>query len=240
MFHAVRRLAADSFFLAAEMKFSAAAKRAWTTTAARGFCHNAFLAAKAPPKPTKRAVLRDIFIGGSLGLSGDYICQKWIEGAEEIDPRRMFALSTFGAFYTGALCHYVYPWYIVIVVRHFPTIFTRSALGLGMGATVLDNFIHNPIFYIPAFYLYTDTVQGLGGAEAVGHLKSEWVEVAGFCFVIWVPLQLLNFTVVPPAGRVAFVNVVNLVWNIIIDYLSARNTAQSGESVNVEIMPGTC
>ena len=142
------------------------------------------------PVVTKRGLLCDVCIGAGLGLAGDYICQTWVEGEESLDTRRMFALSSFGAIYTGALSHLVYPWYTIVVIRHFPSIFSRSSFGLGIGASILDNFIHNPIFYIPAFYLYTDTVKGVRLEDAVLHLKNEWLEVFETCFAIWVPLQV--------------------------------------------------
>lgn len=34
---------------------------------------------------------------------------------------------------------------------------------------------------------------------------------AGFFF--WVPVNVLNFAVVPPAGRVLYVNAAGLLWN---------------------------
>eukprot|EP00931_Biecheleriopsis_adriatica_P078504 TRINITY_DN51967_c0_g1_i1.p1 TRINITY_DN51967_c0_g1~~TRINITY_DN51967_c0_g1_i1.p1 ORF type:complete len:245 (-),score=16.04 TRINITY_DN51967_c0_g1_i1:82-816(-) len=179
----------------------------------------------AAPKTTLRAVSGDVCIGASLGLLGDAICQQWVEGANEIEPWRMFAMTSFGAMYTGALCHYVYPWYTVLVVRHFPQWFARTTFRRGLGACLIDNFIHNPVFYIPAFYIYTDVVTGRTIAEAKKHLKDEWTEVTKTCATMWIPLQLFNFTVVPPWGRVAFVNAMNLVWNIIIDFLSNRGNA---------------
>jgi hypothetical protein len=58
----------------------------------------------------------------------------------------------------------------------------------------------------------------------------DWGSVTATCLAVWVPLQALNFSVVPPGGRVIFVNVCNLVWNVIIDYLSHT---ESGSVDNV-------
>ena len=113
----------------------------------------------------------------------------------------------------------------MLVVRHFPQIFSKSALGRGVGASIIDNAIHNPIFYIPTFYVYTDSIKGSSLESSLEHLKQEWHEVAATCAAMWVPLQILNFTVVPPAGRVAFVNAMNLIWNVVIDFLSHRGQA---------------
>ena len=150
-------------------------------------------------------------------------------------------MASFGGMYTGALCHYVYPWYPKLVTRFMPKLFQSSALWIGLGCTVIDNFIHNPIFYIPAFYLYTDTVQGASFDESCRHLRSDWVSVASTCWIVWVPLQTLNFSVVPPSGRIIFVNVCNLVWNVVIDFLSHDNDDHAAaRSIDVDTVDHTC
>ena len=94
--------------------------------------------------------------------------------------------------------------------------------AVGLGCSAIDNAIHSPFFYLPTFYLWVDTMQGSTAADAWRHLRAEWVEVMRTCVVIWVPLQLLNFTLVPPARRVVFMNSCMLGWNVILDYMSHR------------------
>jgi len=148
-------------------------------------------------------LVRDTTLGLGLGALGDYLCQTYVEeqevvsihyennhetcvtlqeevltafanSSQEMDMRRCFAMSSFGGMYTGALCHYVYPWYPRLVLRFMPAIFSSTVLWRGIGCTVVDNFIHNPIFYIPTFYLYTDAVKGASLEESKRHLQHDW------------------------------------------------------------------
>eukprot|EP01051_Picozoa_sp_SAG22_P021769 SAG22_NODE_4944_length_1124_cov_1.654634_1_plen_139_part_00 len=71
------------------------------------------LAAVSPSPSRWRALAGDTLAGGGLALFGDVACQLAVEGAAEMDWRRCAAMTSFGALYTGALCHYVYPLYPV-------------------------------------------------------------------------------------------------------------------------------
>lgn len=165
----------------------------------------------------------DVAAAAALALAGDAICQLWVEGADAMEPRRAFAMLSFGAAYQGVLCHFVYPLYaplsrLCLRGAGLPL----STLAVGLGCSAIDNAIHSPFFYLPTFYLWVDTMQGSTAAEAWRHLRAEWAEVMRTCVVIWVPLQLLNFTLVPPARRVVFMNSCMLGWNVILDYMSHR------------------
>ena len=131
-------------------------------------------------------------------------------------------MASFGGMYTGALCHYVYPWYPKLVTRFMPKLFQSSALWIGLGCTVIDNFIHNPIFYIPAFYMYTDVVKGATKEEAIAHIKEEWYEVASVCMAVWLPAQLATFTVVPVKWQVLFMNACSVIWSMYCSWANAQ------------------
>jgi hypothetical protein len=134
----------------------------------------------------------------------------------------LLAFSSFSGLYTGAICHFVYALYPPVVLRFFPAWFAQSPLRVGLGCTFLDNGVHSPFAYLPAFYLWVDTVQGASVGSALEHLKREWLEVWLHCIGMWIPLQALNFSLVPAAHRVVFVNACNLVWMVVLDWLSNR------------------
>ena len=164
---------------------------------------------------------KDVLFAGALGLASDAICQLWVEQLPSMSSHRAFALTSFTALYNGALCHFVYPLYTPLSRCFMPA--SASAMLVGLGCTMIDNVIHSPLLYLPSYYLYVDTVQGATLAEAAEHLRQDWLEVAGTCFAIWVPIQGINFSVVPPAQRVMFMNVCLLTWNVLLDYMSHRH-----------------
>lgn len=144
-------------------------------------------------------------------------------------------MTTFSAWYTGAVCHFIYPLYPQLARRCLPAALTGSTLAVGLGCTMLDNFIHSPFFYIPSFFLYTDMVQGATLSQAAHHLWNDWMPVVQSCLVLWLPLQLINFTVIPPARRVVFINAVCVVWNVVIDHLAHRKLHESHQSIKQTI-----
>ena len=185
---------------------------------------------------TDRDLGYNMAAAAGLAFTGDVICQFVIEKHEQMDWRRALAVVSFSTLYTGGLCHYVYPMYPVWAARMIPRAIGSSTLSNGIGCTVIDNCIHSPFIYLPTFYYWTGTIQGESVKEAHQHLKDDWWIVASTCFYMWVPIQFLNFTVVPPRYRLVFVNVCNLVWNTTLDYLAHRNAAQpvtlrSGEAL---------
>ena len=171
---------------------------------------------------------RDMAAAAALGLTGDIICQRYVEGSEALDQRRMFAFSSFSGLYTGGVCHFAYAMYPPLVLRFFPAWFAGSPLRIGMGCALIDNGIHSPLAYIPCYFIWCDTVQGSSFQDALAHLKRDWLEVWVHCVGMWIPLQALNFTVVPAAQRVIFVNCCNLVWSVVMDYLSHKEAHGHG------------
>jgi|EP01043_Picozoa_sp_COSAG02_P014328 protein Mpv17 len=182
-----------------------------------------FSAAEMWPGTTAERLRRlgkDVLFAGALGLASDTVCQLWVEQLPSIEARRCFALTSFTALYNGALCHVVYPLYSPLSRCFLPA--SASVMLIALGCTMIDNIIHSPLFYLPSYYLYVDTVQGKTLAEASQHLCEDWLEVTATCFAIWVPVQGINFAVVPPAQRVMFMNVGLLAWNVLLDYMSHR------------------
>ena len=118
---------------------------------------------------------KDVLFAGALGLASDAICQLWVEELPLMDARRAFALTSFTALYNGALCHFVYPLYVPLSRCFMPT--SASALMVGVGCTMIDNVIHSPLFYLPSYYFYVDTVQGATLTEAEEHLRRDWLDM---------------------------------------------------------------
>lgn len=67
--------------------------------------------------------------------------------------------------------------------------------------------------------------QGKSLAESTTHLRQDYLSITSSCWALWVPVQLVNFSLVPPQHRVVFVNTWNLVWNTVMDYIAHNDTA---------------
>eukprot|EP00397_Hematodinium_sp_SG-2012_P034721 GEMP01037264.1.p1 GENE.GEMP01037264.1~~GEMP01037264.1.p1 ORF type:complete len:234 (+),score=26.02 GEMP01037264.1:179-880(+) len=151
----------------------------------------------------------------ALGFIGDIMCQKVVERNEKVNWQRAGAFVFFCAYYQGGVMNYIYNWYSCTLTRYAIT----STQG-GIITSLVDNFIHVPLLYIPSYYFTVGLLQGGDLESCWEKLRSDIIPTVCACWIVWLPLQALNFSVVPMHLRVAFVNVGCLAWNVILDSLS--------------------
>eukprot|EP00756_Hemistasia_phaeocysticola_P064587 Hpha_TRINITY_DN7916_c0_g1::TRINITY_DN7916_c0_g1_i1::g.146177::m.146177/K13348/MPV17; protein Mpv17 len=167
----------------------------------------------------RRPNLTNVGMGGALAFAGDSICQFAIEGSsvEEFDPWRLIALTVFGLLYQGGLCaNYVYPYYPKMLPRRLK----ETPLREGMAASSIDNFIHVPFFYLPAYFIGVNTMSGTSLNEALRLMREQYMDTMKLCWLMWVPLQIVTFAAIPARHQGLFVNGCSLVWNIILDFVT--------------------
>ena len=160
-------------------------------------------------------------MGTVLGAVSDLVCQFAVEEATVLDRRRLVAMTVFGGIYNGGAVTFIYRSYprllqfLPAAVRATPT---RSAFG----AAVIDQTLHCPLIYTPAFYLCTGVLQGQSIASAAAELRSRYFDSTVACMSFWFPFMFFNFRVVPPHLNVACMQTGNLIWSVIIDYIAHR------------------
>ncbi|TFY75678.1 hypothetical protein EWM64_g8335 [Hericium alpestre] len=88
--------------------------------------------------------------------------------------------------------------------------------------TWLDQALMAPLA-VGWFFAWQALLEGEGVSTAVDRMESAYVPTLLRNWGVFVPAQVLNFAVVPPQLRFAFIGVVSLFWNT---YLSAVNAAQ--------------
>lgn len=165
----------------------------------------------------EKPVATNLITSGLLGLTGDLICQFGIERKnwKQFDLRRAFAFTTFSAFYTGVISLRIFATYPKIL----PSFIMKRPLYEGLASSVLDCLVHSPLLYLPTFYVYTGAVSGLSIPESLQLYKSQFASMMTCLVAVWIPIQAINFSVVPRSSRVVFVCSANLVWNSIMDYI---------------------
>mmetsp|Transcript_1894 Transcript_1894/g.3774 ORF Transcript_1894/g.3774 Transcript_1894/m.3774 type:complete len:197 (-) Transcript_1894:34-624(-) len=167
---------------------------------------------------------------GILGTVSDAFCQKVVEG-QKWDARRALSLTLFTSVYQGAICYHayvrLYGWLIPETSR-----FGSTPFKSGLSKTLIDNFIHVPFFYTPSFYFTVGLLQGQSISEVWTTLRTEFVATVLPCWLLWIPLQWFNFTVVPVRFRTICMNAGCLVWNC---YLSYQSKAASRKELGVVV-----
>ncbi|CAD7950479.1 unnamed protein product [Amoebophrya sp. A120] len=175
----------------------------------------------------KRPYLTNTLAGATLGFVGDVVCQFVVEKRETLDPGRNLAFTTFCGWYQGGVDTFIYGVY-ARVWGHF------SPLKFGMVSAIFDNFVHVPLAYLPCFYLTLGAMQGQQLPEIRQEMEKSFLPSWLACCTMWVPFQFVNFAFVPPHYRVLFVNCGCLAWNVIIDYINAKDEDEEVEELSAE------
>mmetsp|Transcript_8372 Transcript_8372/g.20845 ORF Transcript_8372/g.20845 Transcript_8372/m.20845 type:complete len:245 (-) Transcript_8372:771-1505(-) len=166
--------------------------------------------------------------------AADVFAQKIVEKREEIDWRRNAVFGAFGFAYLGVWQYYLYT---NVFTRITPAIqAVVGPRGVGAALTFIDQCIHHPVLYFPCFYLLRGGMAGEAPAESLGKYKVDAWENMKALWAVWVPAQLVNFSVVPMHLRIPFVAGVSFMWTVILSCLrGALEPAQArmAESVTV-------
>lgn len=170
--------------------------------------------------------------------AADLFAQKVIEGRDQVDWKRHSVFVTFGFFYLGGFQYYLYNHLFVKWCAGM-----TAALGHKGSApikTFIDQAIHHPFFYFPVFYGLKGYVEGRSPTAIYEKYRAELWDNCKALWTIWVPAQLVNFSVVPRHLRIPFVAGVSFAWTVVISVMrgalegmqqSAPTTAQLEDAV---------
>lgn len=198
---------------------------------------------KAKEIPVKYPMAFGIVLSGFKTSFSDLLVQKVVEQKEKVDWKRNAAFASFGFFYLGGIQYTIY---VPIFGRLFPNAARFAAKPLkdkvkdmrGMfqlGAqTFLDQCVHHPLMYFPAFYMTKELVMH-DKPDVVKVLKdyrNNMKEDLLALWKIWVPATLFNFAFMPMHLRIPFVAGVSLLWTMIL------STMRGGDVVHSEDMAG--
>lgn len=182
---------------------------------------------------TKHPIIANGVSGATFATVGDISCQKGIEGCFELDVRRCMAFGAFGFVYTGAVCNTLYSTYIHVL----PAALLRMRGGEALGSTLLDNFVHLPLLYVPSFYVAVGFMQGQSRDEVASELRARYSETVVSSWAYWIPFMGANFGLVPPALRTVVMQGGDFVWTIILSYISHRELDNPVEPATAALLP---
>lgn len=172
---------------------------------------------------------------------------KVVERREKIDWKRNAAFASFGFLYLGGvqvssifgatgqlsqrrtLNERQYTLYVPIFGRLFPH--AKSFVKLGwrekirdtkglfavFAQTFLDQCVHHPLMYFPAFYCTRELVMSEqpNFAKVIDEYKQNMKEDLLALWKIWVPATAVNFAFMPMHLRIPFVAGVSLLWTCV-------------------------
>jgi len=167
--------------------------------------------------------------GGAKTIAADALVQRYIEGKKEFDQKRLGVFLSFGFFQVGFV---QYQLYVNAFTRLFPTAAAFSAAPLsakvrdatGMAnlakQVVLDQCVYHPLCYFPVFYTCKEIIQSENAvanpAETVRNALTAYrpnaLEDLKALWSLFVPVSIIQFSVMPMHLRVPFVATAGFVW----------------------------
>ena len=163
----------------------------------------------------KNPMLTKCVTSGILNAAGDLFAQFMFEDAANkgCDWKRAGVFTFLGAALVGPCLHFWYANLNKIVLA-------TGAVG-SAAATVslaLDQLVFAPTF-LAVFIASLFTVEGNASA-VVPKLKQDWSQTVVANWKVWVPFQFLNFRFVPVNLQVGAANVIALMWNTYMSWVT--------------------
>lgn len=190
--------------------------------------------------PLKYPFAFGVVLSGFKTSFSDLLVQKIVERRQEIDWRRNAAFASFGFLYLGGVQYTIY---VPIFGRLFPHAKTFVKLGWrqklrdtkGLFAvfaqTFLDQCIHHPLMYFPAFYCTRELVMSEkpNFGKVIDNYKQNMKEDLLALWKIWVPATAINFAFMPMHLRIPFAAGVSLLWTCVLSTMRGGDITHSDE-----------
>lgn len=205
--------------------------------------------------PAKYPLAFGVVLSGFKTSFSDLLVQKVVERKEKIDWRRNAAFATFGFVYLGGI---QYALYVPIFGRLFPNAAKFAAKPLREKAkdlpgifnlglqTFLDQCVHHPLLYFPAFYVTKELVMGGKNDDGKPDIsrvlidyRNNMMEDLNALWKIWVPATLFNFAFMPMHLRIPFTAGISLLWTCVLSAMRGGDVVHGGDMVGGGVTQAT-
>jgi predicted amino acid-binding ACT domain protein len=181
-----------------------------------------------------------VILSGFKTSFSDLLVQKVVERREKVDWKRNAAFAAFGFVYLGGV---QYTLYVPVFGRLFPNAANFAAKPLAqkltdvrgmiqlVAQTFLDQCVHHPFMYFPAFYVTKELVMSSSPniTKVLQDYKKNMREDLLALWKVWVPATLFNFAFMPMHLRIPFVAGVSLLWTCILSAMRGGDVAHSSD-----------
>lgn len=162
----------------------------------------------------ERPVITKSVTTGTLFAVGDLLSQL-IENRttpKDYSYRRTATMGSFGLFFAGPALH---NWYVNVLGKALPT----PGLKYTAAKIAIDQTAFTAAF-ISTFYYYMSRMEGNSHEAGVAKIKKDLWPTIQANWLLWIPVQLANFSIIPLPYQVLVVNFTGLIWNTYLSYKS--------------------
>lgn len=108
-----------------------------------------------------------------------------------------------------------------------------SSNALAVGKLVMNQLVVVPVIYMPLFFAFTGLISGLDVSQSFARAKSLYFPILRRNYLFWLPMQFIQFLVVPMDFQITFVSSASLVWTVILSSIGGGSTAPASPSTIV-------
>jgi protein Mpv17 len=164
-----------------------------------------------------------------LAAAADGYAQHADECVKKFDAKRNVAMILYSGIVSGVCVEFMYS-------SVFPIIFGADGAGGGgmhraIRMTLFDECVNAPLLWLPPAYVAQAVVYRTSKRSAMRKYLTD-VREHGLLtkyWSLWIPMSIINFSVVPLHFRVAFVAVVSFFWMIILSVVANRSSDIGGD-----------
>jgi len=170
----------------------------------------------------------------TLALAGDAMAQRRAK-RPRYDLRRAISLVVVEATYRGLMQQRIFAWIIATfqgaALQHVAAPFTQTSLPMlaAVERVLFNQFIVSPLVFYPLYFSLTGLLQGLSVNQTWRRARKNFRTIFGCNLCFWLPVQLVQFALVPSRYKVPYVCLAALLWNMILSALSGSVCAWRGK-----------
>jgi len=149
---------------------------------------------------------------------GDILAQNFVNKDDKpYDVMRTIRLGSFGFLIHGITGHYFYG-------------FLDSKLPGTKPVTVATKVITDQVFWNPIFgcmfFGYLNLVEGKSFADYQKKFEADLKTAVMGSWAVWVPAHTINFTFIPPAQRLLYINSIQIGYNVFLSFLGNKKVEE--------------
>ncbi|BGP55356.1 Protein required for ethanol metabolism [Rhodotorula sphaerocarpa] len=159
--------------------------------------------------------------------AGDSLAQQGIEKkGMNHDIMRTVRLSAYGGLIFAPLITRVY--------GNLDRIRFQSKVATTAARVAVDQFVLTPCV-LTIFFTAQSLLELKGFGEAQRRIRENWWPTLQRNWGVWIPVQAINFSIVPVHLRLLTVNFVSLFWNAYLSYANAQSTPPEAKDAMGEV-----
>lgn len=159
----------------------------------------------------RRHPIISVGTGGCItGALGDCLAQRAED--RQFDVRRCLGVTTFSIFDSV----FLYLPFYRFLDRRFGAVPTIQSVA---AKVALDDGLFVPAVEVPLFFLWTSCAEGDAPIE---RLRCDYADTIKAGWMFNIPINIINFTLVPPPFRVIFCDAAEFGWSTLLSYLAHR------------------